>query len=61
MQRPIKVQNWIEMFREVGLDDGAMKKWHQIFESRHPDDHQSFLEWLGFSASDIEKIRTEHR
>jgi len=46
------------MFREIGLDEPAMKKWHKVFESKYPDGHQSFLEWLGVSATEIEKIRS---
>jgi len=61
MQTQVKVKDWVAMFREVGLDDAAMKKWHQIFESRHPEGHQSFLEWLGLEPQEIARIRSEHR
>lgn len=53
----INVEQWVELFRLVGLDDDAMKKWHHLFEEKHPEGHQSFLEWLGLSPSDIERIR----
>lgn len=51
-------ENWIELFRAIGLDEQAMHQWHQEFENRYPDGHQSFLEWLGISADDIRSIRS---
>ena len=50
-----------QLFREIGLDEAAMKKWHALFEQRHPDSHKSFLEWLGLDAAQIEKIRARSR
>ncbi len=52
---------WVEMFREIGLDEPTMHRWHGIFESRWPEAHQSFLEWLEISGSEIERIRQESR
>jgi hypothetical protein len=52
---------WVEMFRAIGLDDGAMHRWHQEFERRAPSGHQSFLEWLQIPAEEIERIRAHSR
>ena len=52
---------WVKLFRETGLDEAQMKKWHHLFEIRHPDGHQSFLEWLGLSVQEIDRIRRESR
>lgn len=52
------VDDWVALFREAGMDDDAMHTWHARFESRFPQAHQSFLEWLGVSAREIERIRT---
>jgi hypothetical protein len=49
--------NWVQMFRDIGLDDASMRAWHRLFEERHPPAHQSFLEWLGCSEAEIRKIR----
>lgn len=49
------------MFREIGLDEAQMKRWHKVFEARHPAAHQGFLEWLGLKAEDIDRIRAECR
>ncbi len=59
MQKSIAKDQWVGMFREIGLDDAAMKKWHQIFEKRHPQGHQAFLEWLGLSPAEVQKVRSE--
>jgi len=49
--------DWVALFREIGLDEAAMQHWHAAFESRFPDAHQSFLEWLGLGESDVRRIR----
>ena len=49
------------MYREIGLDEAKMKQWHRLFESRHPEAHQGFLEWLGLPPKRIDSIRSESR
>jgi hypothetical protein len=61
MQNEVTVQVWVDMFREIGLDEETMMQWHRIFESRHPEAHQSFLEWLRLPAGEIEGIRSKSR
>ncbi len=53
----VTVDQWTEMFRDVGLTDSDMHKWHALFESRHPEGHQGFLEWLQLPAERIADIR----
>lgn len=48
---------WVSMFREIGLDDAAMRQWHQVFERQHPNEHQQFLEWLKIPTDEITQIR----
>ena len=55
------VEQWVEMFREIGLDETAMHRWHAIFERRFPDAHQSFMEWLKAPAADIDRVRESSR
>lgn len=57
MQRLGK-EKWVAMFREIGLNEEKMSAWHRLFEKRHPESHQDFLEWLGIADDEIEKIRT---
>jgi hypothetical protein len=54
----VSKEQWVTMFRDIGLDDATMMKWHQIFESSNPEGHQEFLEWLGIPSSEIAKIRS---
>jgi hypothetical protein len=61
MQNEVTVKVWVDMFREIGLDEETMMQWHRVFESRHPEAHQSFLEWLGLPLGEIEGIRTKNR
>lgn len=48
---------WVLLFKEIGLDEATMVQWHRSFESRFPDGHQSFLEWLNIEADEIRRIR----
>ncbi len=56
MRNQIDVEKWVAMFREIGLDEATMMKWHGIFESRHPEAHRSFLEWLELPLEKIMEI-----
>ena len=52
---------WVELFRETGLDEATMRQWHRLFEQRHPAQHQVFLESLGIDAEEIALIRQHSR
>ena len=57
MKKNVNVDEWVAMFEEVGLDEAKREQWHKLFETRHPDGHQSFLEWLGLPTKEIDEIR----
>ncbi len=61
MKNKVNVNDWVAMFREIGLDEATMEKWHKLFEARHPDAHQSFLEWLGLKPDEVDRIRAKSR
>jgi hypothetical protein len=61
MKNKINKEQWIAMFEELGLNETAMRRWHRIFESRHPEGHQSFLEWLGLGTEETSRIRQASR
>ncbi len=50
-------EKWVVLFKEIGLDDATMIRWHKEFEARYPDGHQSFLEWLNIDENEIGQIR----
>ncbi|PKN38964.1 MAG: hypothetical protein CVU62_01835 [Deltaproteobacteria bacterium HGW-Deltaproteobacteria-2] len=54
----VTVEQWVELFREIGLKDADMKKWHCLFEEKNPQGHQNFLEWLGLDAKRIKEVRS---
>ena len=49
-------REWVELFRAIGLDEAAMRRWHGLFERRFPEAHRGFLSWLGESESEVERI-----
>ncbi|MEN6623714.1 MAG: MerR family transcriptional regulator [Smithella sp.] len=53
----IDQQAWIEMLRAAGMDEKAMSKWHNEFESRAPEAHYQFLLSLGISEEEALLIR----
>ncbi len=53
----ITVDDWVDMFRSIGLDEEKMWQWHRAFEQRHPDAHENFLRWLGLPVERIRDIR----
>lgn len=61
MKKDINKEQWIGLFQDLGLNETAMRRWHCLFESRHPEAHQSFLEWLGIGAAEISRIRQNSR
>lgn len=61
MKNTFGKQEWIDLFREIGLNDETMMTWHRLFETRHPDAHQSFLSWLGIPDDEITGIRKNSR
>ncbi|MCP4340053.1 MAG: hypothetical protein GY799_14470 [Desulfobulbaceae bacterium] len=54
----VSKEQWVTMFRDIGMDDAIMMKWHQTFEGRNPEGHQEFLEWLGIPGNEIAEIRS---
>jgi hypothetical protein len=52
MNKQLDVNDWVAMFRDIGLDPTKMQQSHRLFEARHPAGHQSFLEWLGLKCVD---------
>jgi len=54
-------RDWVELFREIGLDEATMRRWHGLFEKRHPQAHQDFLDWLQIDEQETRAIRENSR
>ena len=61
MKPLVTVEEWVERFRSIGLDDEAMRKWHKLFEEENPEGHRSFLEWLGLPPERVALIRNRDK
>jgi hypothetical protein len=55
----VNKEQWVELFRAIGLKDATMQHWHREFEERNPKGHQEFLEWLNISSQEISEIRAQ--
>ncbi len=53
----ITKQTWNKLMHSTGFDENSSRKWHMIFEQISPSEHTIFLESLGFSKAEIEKIK----
>jgi len=58
MKPSISVKEWVALFEENGMDETRRQQWHKLFEARHPQAHQGFLEWLGLAPERIQEIRS---
>ena len=61
MEPTVTVEEWVARFKAIGLDQAAMETWHRLFEKENPAGHQSFLEWLGLTAEEVDRIRAKSR
>jgi len=57
MQHQLTKENWVDMFKQIGLTEDQIKKWHHNFEKSHPEGHKAFLSWLGIPPEKIVEIR----
>lgn len=56
---PVPADPFEDLFKEKGLDDAAMHRWHVVFERQNPDGHRAFLLSLGLSDEEVGRIRGE--
>ena len=58
MKNQLNVNEWVALFEAAGVDKARREQWHKLFETRHPEGHQAFLEWLGVEPQKIKEIRS---
>jgi hypothetical protein len=51
-------EQFVSVLRAAGITEDQMKRLHAEFESRLPEEHQQFLEFLQINAEEIKSIRT---
>ena len=59
--KKITKDQFVALLNEVGVSDSQKQRLHALFEQRHPDAHQSFLEFLGLPVAAIKEIRDRSR
>lgn len=50
-------KRWTDLLELAGLDARARHKWHHEFEKMSGEAHRDFLEQLGFSNTEINRIK----
>jgi hypothetical protein len=48
---------FVAILNEAGITDAQKHRLHAVFEARHPDAHESFLQWLSLPAGEVRSIR----
>jgi hypothetical protein len=59
--KKITKDQFVALLNEAGVSDSQKQRLHALFEQRHPDAHQGFLEFLGLPATGIKEIREHSR
>ena len=50
-------EQFVAILNEAGITDAQKHRLHAVFEARHPEAHQSFLQWLSLPADEVRSIR----
>lgn len=50
-------EQFVSLLDGAGVTDEQKRRFHALFEQRHPDTHQRFLEALGIERAEIAAIR----
>ena len=61
IMKKITKDQFVSLLNDAGVTDPQKKQLHALFEKRHPEAHQNFLEYLGVSAAEIREIREQSR
>ncbi|HUL53344.1 MAG TPA: hypothetical protein VLT83_08050 [Opitutaceae bacterium] len=59
--KTITKDQFVALLDEAGITDAQKHRLHALFEARHPEGHQAFLQWLGIPADTIRAIREKSR
>ena len=59
--KTITKDQFVALLNEAGITDAQKHKLHALFEIRHPQAHEAFLQWLGLPPDAIRNIRENSR
>jgi hypothetical protein len=59
--KAITEDQFVSILNDAGITDVQKHKLHGLFEARHPQGHEAFLQWLGVPADEIRAIRKKSR
>jgi hypothetical protein len=59
--KKITKDQFVALLDGAGITQEQKCSLHALFEQRHPDAHQGFLEYLGLPAGKIQEIRAAAR
>ena len=59
--KTITKDQFVGVLNEAGITDEQKRRLHAVFESRHPQAHEAFLQWLGLPENEIRSIRDHAR
>lgn len=59
--KSITKAQFIALLDAAKITEAQRNALHAEFERKHPEGHAGFLEWLGVSPAEIEKIRANAR
>jgi hypothetical protein len=59
--KTITKDQFVALLDGAGITDAQKHRLHALFEQKHPEEHQGFLEYLGVPAPAIREIRDRSR
>jgi len=59
--KTITKDQFVSILNDAGITEVQKHKLHELFEARHPQGHEVFLQWLGVPADEIRAIRKKSR
>jgi DNA-binding transcriptional MerR regulator len=57
----VDIEGWNEIFKVAGIGVEAARLFHEEFENNSPQQHQQFLEAIGFDEEEIKSVRLRSR
>lgn len=59
--KTITKDQFVSILDDAGITEAQKHQLHRLFEVRHPQGHEGFLQWLGVPPDEIRAIREKSR